>query len=318
MNLLFVGGGNMASALLGGLVENAAGVTHIHVIEPTAAARDALSTRYAAALNKKNIMFSIDAACAPGAFVAHHVATSAHTSAASFTTSNSAVSPAIAASSASSASSAAALWVILAVKPQQMESACVDSHASVRACLAGGKLLSIAAGISTQALANWCGNDQIVRAMPNTPALVNRGITGLFAGQQISAATRDQAGQLMSAVGQVVWVDDESLMDAVTALSGSGPAYVFRFIEALAAGGQALGLSAAQSETLAVETLEGALALLKSSGETPAALREKVTSKGGTTAAALASLDHDQFMTVVANALVAARDRGAEMAKEFQ
>ena len=315
MNLLFVGGGNMASALLGGLVENAAGVTHIHVIEPTAAARDALSTRYAAALNKKNIMFSIDAACAPGAFVAHHVATSAHTSS---TTSNSAVSPSIAASSVSSASSAAALWVILAVKPQQMQSACVDSHASVRACLAGGKVLSIAAGISTQALANWCGNDQIVRAMPNTPALVNRGITGLFAGQQISAATRDQAGQLMSAVGQVVWVDDESLMDAVTALSGSGPAYVFRFIEALAAGGQALGLSAAQSETLAVETLEGALALLKSSGETPAALREKVTSKGGTTAAALASLDRDQFMTVVAHALAAARDRGTEMAKEFQ
>jgi pyrroline-5-carboxylate reductase len=312
MNLLFVGGGNMASALLGGLVENAAGVTHIHVIEPTAAAREALSARYAAALNKKKISFSTDAACAPDAFVAHRVATPAHTSSASSTTSNSAVSP------ASSASSAAALWVILAVKPQQMQSACVDSHASVRTCLAGGKVLSIAAGISTQALANWCGNDQIVRAMPNTPALVNRGITGLFAGQQISAATRDQAGQLMSAVGQVVWVDDESLMDAVTALSGSGPAYVFRFIEALAVGGQALGLSAAQSETLAVETLEGALALLKSSGETPAALREKVTSKGGTTAAALASLDRDQFMTVVAHALVAARDRGAEMAKEFQ
>ncbi len=283
MNLLFVGGGNMASALLGGLVENAAGVTHIHVIEPTAAARDALNTRYAAALNKKNISFSADAQSAPP----------------SFATSD-------------------ALWVILAVKPQQMQSACVDSHASVRACLAGGKVLSIAAGISTQALANWCGNDQIVRAMPNTPALVNRGITGLFAAQQMSAATRDQAGQLMSAVGQVVWVDDESLMDAVTALSGSGPAYVFRFIEALAAGGQALGLSAAQSQTLAVETLEGALALLKSSGETPAALREKVTSKGGTTAAALASLDRDQFMTVVAHALAAARDRGAEMAKEFQ
>lgn len=287
MNLLFVGGGNMASALLGGLSENTAGIRCIHVIEPNAAARDALSSRYAAALKKKNITFSTDAANAPESF-------------------------------AQSSTQSSVLWVILAVKPQQMQSACQGAGPSVRACLKVGKVLSIAAGISTQALAHWCNNDQIVRAMPNTPALVNRGITGLFAGPQLSAASRDQAGQLMSAVGNVVWVENEALMDAVTALSGSGPAYVFRFVEALTTGGEALGLTTAQSQTLAIETIEGALALLKSSGETPAALREKVTSKGGTTAAALASLDRDQFMKIVADALAAARDRGAEMAREFQ
>ena len=107
-------------------------------------------------------------------------------------------------------------------------------------------------------------------------------------------------------------------MDAVTALSGSGPAYVFRFIEALSAGGQSLGLSETQSKELAIETLQGALALLKASHEAPEVLREKVTSKGGTTAAALASLDQDRFMEIISKALTAARDRGAQMSKEFK
>jgi pyrroline-5-carboxylate reductase len=122
----------------------------------------------------------------------------------------------------------------------------------------------------------------------------------------------------MNAVGKTVWIDQEGLMDAVTALSGSGPAYVFRFIEALTEAGTALGLTSSQSEQLAIETMKGAISLLESSGEAPAVLRAKVTSKGGTTAAALASLERDQFMTIVAKALQAARDRGHDLSNEFK
>jgi len=176
----------------------------------------------------------------------------------------------------------------------------------------------VAAGISIDAISSWCGNAQVVRAMPNTPALVRQGITGLFANKAVSEEKRHQADHLMHAVGQTVWVKDESLMDAVTALSGSGPAYVFLFIEALTQAGVRLGLNPTQSETLAIETLQGALALLKSSADGPAQLREKVTSKGGTTAAALASLDAAGFMRIVEEALKAARDRGAEMSSEYR
>ena len=128
---------------------------------------------------------------------------------------------------------------------------------------------------------------------------------------------RAQADQLMRAVGQTVWVQDESLMDAITALSGSGPAYVFRFIEALVAAGEDMGLAKKDAALLALQTIKGAVALLESSGETPESLRAKVTSKGGTTAAALASLDQDRFMEMMAKALACARDRGAEMSRQF-
>jgi pyrroline-5-carboxylate reductase len=304
MNLLFIGGGNMATALIGGLskgaspqpaatgsaaTNHAAAIKFIHVIEPNDTARAALIARFEKMLQDRGITFSADAKTCPAAF-----------------------------GGAATDSSDPATWVILAVKPQHMKQACTQADETVRTYLASANIISIAAGIHTKALSDWCMNERIVRAMPNTPALVNRGVTGLYAHPALSAAAKDQAQALMSAVGSVVWVGQEPLIDAVTALSGSGPAYVFKFIEALSAAGQSMGLSAEQSQQLSIETLAGALALLQSSGETPAGLREKVTSKGGTTAAALASLDQQNFMGVIAAALTAARDRGAEMTKEFQ
>jgi pyrroline-5-carboxylate reductase len=284
MNLLFIGGGNMASALIGGLASGHVSLQSIHVIEPAEAARDHLLSRFTSVLRGHGIQFSVDARSCPAEF---------------------SIAP-------------EKTWVILAVKPQHLQDACTNAHASVRQCLEEARILSIAAGIATQAITEWTGNARIVRAMPNTPALVNRGMTGLYAPTALNDQAKAQAEQLMAAVGSVVWVAEEALMDAVTALSGSGPAYVFRFIEALSAAGVTLGLTAAQSHQLTIETLEGALMLLKSSGEAPAALREKVTSKGGTTAAALGSLDQHNFMKIISAALTAARDRSVQMSREFK
>lgn len=284
MNLCFLGGGNMASALIGGFLDSHMPITQIHVVEPATQTRDALTQRFLAKAKTKGIEFSTDARDCP----------------------------------ASIAAQAPHVWIILAVKPQQMKEACTQASTHVKALLTQGHILSIAAGISVDALSAWCGNNKIVRAMPNTPALVGRGVTGLFGAGTVSAQARQEAAQLMQAVGQTVWIDQESLMDAVTALSGSGPAYVFRFIEALIQAGEQLGLSREQSGILAIQTLEGTLALLKSSEDSPAQLREKVTSKGGTTAAALASLDEAGFMDVIAQALRAARDRGTEMSRDFR
>lgn len=284
MDLCFVGGGNMASALIGGLIDGDASIRHIHVIEPHDAARDILKKRFSAEAGKRGIQFTTDSADATESLIGN----------------------------------TDTVWVVLAVKPQQMREACEKAPANLRSLLSKASLLSVAAGISIDAISTWCGNAQVVRAMPNTSALVRQGITGLFANEYVSKEKRQEADRLMQAVGQTVWVADESLMDAVTALSGSGPAYVFLFIEALSQAGIRLGLNPQQSEILAVETLQGSLALLKASAEGPARLREKVTSKGGTTAAALASLDQAGFMKIVEEALKAARDRGTEMSAEYR
>lgn len=284
MNLLFIGGGNMATALIGGLLDSNSPVTQLQIIEPNADAQSRLSTRLSSILRQKGVAFSIDSAdCTE-----------------------------------SLAKDAANTWVVLAVKPQHMKDVCVDAKPNARKCLADGMVLSIAAGVSVAAIAGWCGNRRIVRAMPNTPALVGQGMTGLFADASLSAQARAQAEQLMNAVGRSLWVNEESLMDTVTAVSGSGPAYVFRFIEGLVSAGESLGLTKAQAAELSLQTVKGAIALLESSQEDPAVLRERVTSKGGTTAAALSSLDQDQFIAILEKALKAAKDRGAEMSREFK
>jgi len=284
MDLCFVGGGNMASALIGGLMDGNVPITRLHIIEPQSAAREILKNKFTAAAEKRGIQFTTDSADAPDSWAAN----------------------------------AGSAWVVLAVKPQQMREACEKAPANLRSVLSKASVLSVAAGISIDAISSWCGNAQVVRAMPNTPALVRQGIAGLFANKNVPEEKREEANQLMHAVGQAVWVEDESLMDAVTALSGSGPAYVFLFIEALSQAGTCLGLNPKQSETLAIETLQGALALLKASAEGPAALREKVTSKGGTTAAALTRLDAAGFVKIIEEAMKAARDRGAEMSNEYR
>ena len=151
----------------------------------------------------------------------------------------------------------------------------------------------------------------------NTPALINQGITGLFAPACVSEQQRQYAQTIGSAVGKVVWVPNESQMDAVTALSGSGPAYVFAFLEALQAGGEKMGLNPEIARELAYQTLMGATALALQSSESPMSLRQKVTSKGGTTAAALEVLDQQRWAAILQDALLAAQKRGAAMAKEF-
>ena len=209
------------------------------------------------------------------------------------------------------------VWVF-AVKPQNMK----DVVASTRQWLRPDTLVvSVAAGIRADTLAGWLGTPEqpfrrLVRCMPNTPALVGAGMTGLAALDGVGQEDRELAASLLASVGDVVWVADDAALDGVTALSGSGPAYVFLFLEALIAGGQKVGLTAEQARQLALGTLAGATKLAAESSEPPSVLRERVTSKGGTTAAALASFGAAGFAGIVEDALAAAR-RSRELAEEF-
>ncbi|SOE49909.1 pyrroline-5-carboxylate reductase [Orrella dioscoreae] len=210
------------------------------------------------------------------------------------------------------------VWVY-AVKPQQLQ----EAVAATRAWLDDDTLvLSVAAGIRSDTLAAWLGTpdapwQRLVRCMPNTPALVGAGATGLAALPGATAQDRDLAQSILGSVGLTVWVADDAALDAVTALSGSGPAYVFLFLESLIQGAQALGLDARQARQLALATLDGATQLAAESTESPAVLRERVTSKGGTTAAALAVFAQAQLPQTVAHAMAAAAQRGRELGDEF-
>lgn len=210
------------------------------------------------------------------------------------------------------------VW-IFAVKPQVMK----ETVASCQPFLSENTLaISIAAGIDAATFAQWLGQPgqpwtRLIRCMPNTPALVGAGITGLLAAQGVSGADRIIAEKLLRSVGEVVWVDNEQQLDALTALSGSGPAYVFLFLEALIQGGQQLGLSAAQSRQLALATLTGATQLASLSPEPPAVLRERVTSKGGTTAQALRVFSERDFIDIVQQAMKASYNRASELSAEL-
>ncbi len=269
--IAFIGGGNMANALVNGLIRKGCPLSHIHIVEVLDAIREQWRKR--------------------------GVSTSAH------------VDDLLAEHE---------VWVF-AVKPQQMREVVL----SVKPFLGADTLIiSIAAGISMGSLSGWLGSEskpcqRVVRCMPNTPALVSAGVTGMAAPQGLPQEDRQTAERLLSAVGEVVWVHDDAAIDAVTALSGSGPAYVFLFIESLIAGGEALGLTAAQSRQLALSTLSGATKLAGESVETPAVLRERVTSKGGTTAAALDVFRAKQFEDIVKSAMQAASRRAAELSDEF-
>lgn len=210
------------------------------------------------------------------------------------------------------------VWVF-AVKPQNMK----DVVASTRQWLQDDTLVvSVAAGIRADTLAGWLGSPEapfkrLVRCMPNTPALVGAGISGLAALDGVSQLDRELAAQLLASVGQVVWVADDAALDGVTALSGSGPAYVFLFLEALVSGGMKVGLTEAQAKQLALGTLAGATKLAAESTEPLSVLRERVTSKGGTTAAALAAFGTAGFPAIVEEAMAAAARRSGELAEEF-
>jgi len=267
MRIAFVGGGNMATAILGGLLARGMQSAEMMVIEPDAGARLRLFSQY-----------GVKCVEAPVPDLAH-----AHT-------------------------------VIFAVKPQQMRQAAQD----VGAVCADPLFVSIAAGIRLGDLSRWLGGkERLVRAMPNTPALVHAGITGLHAPPHVSEDDCNAAQQLLSAVGATVWFDKESYLDAVTAVSGSGPAYVFYAIEALEAAARELGLPEGASRSLALWTFVGAAKLAIERGVDPATLRAQVTSKGGTTERALEVLEGAQVKRSFIEAVAAACERSRELGDAF-
>ena len=264
--IAFIGGGNMASAIIGGLIGQGHPASQIEVVEPYAPTREALL---------KN--FGLTAQPEAG--------------------------PALQRASI----------VVWAVKPQTFK----DAAAQARAHTPQALHLSVAAGIRSDSIAQWLGTERVVRTMPNTPALVGKGMSALYARTGVSAAQRQQVETIMATTGEFLWVDDEQQLDAVTALSGSGPAYVFYFLEAMARAGTAMGLTPAQAHQLAVGTFVGASELARQSDESPQVLRQRVTSKGGTTYAALQSMEQDGVGEAFVRAMQAAQQRAHELGNEF-
>jgi pyrroline-5-carboxylate reductase len=204
--------------------------------------------------------------------------------------------------------------VVLAVKPQQLQPVARELGPYATGCA----VISLAAGIRATDIARWLGgHERIIRAMPNTPALVGAGITGLFAMPRTPEVDRTLADQLMSAAGTTLWVSTERLIDAVTAMSGSGPAYVFYWMEAMQSAGIELGLSPEAAHTLTMATFQGATRLAMQSDEPPSRLRERVTSPGGTTAAALAAMAGAGVEAGIKAGVHAANHRGAELGDEL-
>jgi len=265
--IAFIGGGNMASALLGGLLNQGHPASALLVVEPWDEQRQRLVQQF------------------PGISVA---------------------------ASADTAVQAAQL-VVWAVKPQMFQQAATQVRPFLGDCLH----LSVAAGITTDSMSRWLGSSRIVRAMPNTPALVGLGMTGLFARPGVSEAERAQVATLIQGTGDAVWVETEAQLDAVTALSGSGPAYVFYFLEAMRDAGSQMGLPPEVAQQLAVGTFKGAATLAQRSSEPLQTLRERVTSKGGTTYAALTALQQAGVKAQFEAAMWAAQQRAEALGREF-
>ncbi|MEO8924101.1 MAG: pyrroline-5-carboxylate reductase [Caldimonas sp.] len=264
--IAFIGGGNMAKALLGGLVAAGQPRRSVLVVEPDEAQRRLLVERFD-----------------------------------------------VTALAAAEASLAAAEIVIWAVKPQAFPAA----SAPCKRYLGSALHLSVMAGIRSDAIVAATGANRVVRAMPNTPALIGQGIAGVFARAAVTADDRARVESLLKPTGELVWVDREEALDAVTALSGSGPAYVFFLVEAMLAAAGSMGLPEADAKRLALQTVAGATALLAHSSEPPGTLRRQVTSPGGTTHAAMTLLDERGVKAAFIDAILAARDRARELGDEF-
>ena len=265
-HIAFIGGGNMASAIIGGLLKRGLPASQIQVVEPFAEQRATLTKQFGVVVSE-----------APEASLGH------------------------------------ASLVVWAVKPQTFKEAAGQASPYVQAALH----LSVAAGIRSDSIARWLGTDRVVRAMPNTPALVGLGLTGLFARPAATAADRLTIEQVIATTGEYLWLQEEAQLDTVTALSGSGPAYVFYFLEAMIKAGVDMGLDREQAHKLAVGTFVGASALAQASDEGPEVLRARVTSKGGTTYAALTSMEQDGVQQRFMRAMQAARIRAGELGDEF-
>jgi pyrroline-5-carboxylate reductase len=266
-SIAFIGGGNMARSLIGGLLARGGDAGAIAVAEPHGPTRERLAADF-------------------GVQVFEHGTDAV----------------------------GGADMLVLAVKPQVMRPVCK----ALAPALVGRTVLvvSVAAGVRTDQIDAWLGGGRsVVRVMPNTPALVGAGAAGMFANARVDARQRDTAQGLLEATGRAVWIEDEALMDAVTAVSGSGPAYVFLLAEALAQAGRAAGLPAVLADRISRETIAGAGQLLRSSDLDPARLRQNVTSPGGTTAAALAVLMREPggLQALMTDAVAAATARSREM-----
>jgi pyrroline-5-carboxylate reductase len=259
--MTFIGGGNMAQALISGWLKQGVPASELHVVEPLAATRAQLQA------------------------LGVHVHERAD------------------------AGLGASQLVIWAVKPQVFK----EVAQPLARLFPRALHLSVAAGVRSDSIARWLNTERVVRAMPNTPALVGLGQTGLFARESVTADERQQVQALMQAIGQSIWVTSEDQLDVVTAMSGSGPAYVFYFIEAMVQAGVEMGLEPQQAHQLAVGTFVGASELARSSSESPAVLRERVTSKGGTTYAAISRMQADDIGGLIGLALAAARQRSVEL-----
>ncbi len=219
----------------------------------------------------------------------------------------------IQASATPTARSADSCLVIWAVKPQTFK----EAATSLTNCHAEALHLSVAAGIRSDSIAGWLQTDKVVRAMPNTPALVGQGMTGLFGREGVTNEHRSLVEQVLASTGNLMWLQEEAHLDVVTALSGSGPAYVFYFLEAMIQAGTELGLARADAHRLAVATFVGASALAQSSEDPPEVLRQRVTSKGGTTFAALSHMENQTIKTHFVDAMKAAAARAKELGDEF-
>jgi len=268
MKIAFIGGGNMATALIAGLAGQLTGAGSLHVVDPNAEALERLAGQFGVSTAS-----SID----------------------------------VGVSSAD--------VIVLAVKPQQMREVATALQPQL-----GNQplLLSIAAGIRIADLSRWLGGyTRIVRAMPNTPALIAMGITGMVAHRGVDPEQRTAADKVMAAVGQTVWLDSEDLIDPVTAVSGSGPAYVFYFLEAMQQAAREMGLDAEQGRRLALATFTGAAQLAAQTGDPVEVLRQRVTSKGGTTHAAISSMEAAGVKESIIAAMKAAAARGRELGDEL-
>ena len=219
----------------------------------------------------------------------------------------------IAALPAASPALARAQLVVWAVKPQLFSEAAAPVMPHTREALH----LSVAAGIRTDSIRRWVGTDRVVRCMPNTPALVGQGMTALYPCPAVTEADKALVEQVIGTTGQSVWVSQESQLDAVTALSGSGPAYVFYFLEAMTEAGVGMGLPHAQAYQLAVATFAGSASLAAASTESPEVLRQRVTSKGGTTYAAITAMEASGVKPAFIHAMQAAEQRARELGDEF-
>lgn len=204
-------------------------------------------------------------------------------------------------------------FFVWAVKPQVFSQAVT----AIAPYSAQALHLSVAAGIQSSSMARWLSTERIVRAMPNTPALIGKGITGLFARPDVTSAEKSLVEKLIATTGELLWFDSENQLDVVTALSGSGPAYVFYFMEAMTTAGTEMGLTREQASKLAQATFAGASALAQSSSESPQILRQRVTSKGGTTHAAITAMENDDVRALFINAMYAARQRAHELGIEY-